>query len=151
VPLLELDGGELLSEGPVIAQYIAEKAGNTQLLPAAGTLARYRVAEWQNFITSELHKSFSPLFGSPEVDSLAKSAFAQKLQKKIGWVSEQLQGKQYLTGDTFTVADAYMWVVVGWSKHVQLDISHTPNVGAFMARVAERPAVKEALRAEGLA
>jgi glutathione S-transferase len=150
VPVLELDGGERLTEGPVICQYIAEKAANTQLLPAAGTMPRYRVAEWQNYITSELHKSFSPLFGSPEVDQLAKAAFAQRLQKKFAWLSEQLKGKQYLTGDTFTIADAYLFAVAGWSKYVNLDLSSAPNVQAFLARVAERPAVKEALRAEGL-
>jgi glutathione S-transferase len=150
VPLLELDGGERLTEGPVICQYLAEKAGNTQLLPAVGTMPRYRVVEWQNYITSELHKSFSPLFGSPEIDQLAKSAFAQGLQKKLGWVSDQLKGKQYLTGDVFTIADAYLFVVAGWAKYVNLDLSGAPNVQALMARVAERPAVKEALRAEGL-
>jgi glutathione S-transferase len=150
VPLLELDGGERLSEGPVICQYIADKAGNTQILPATGTLQRYRVMEWQNYITAELHKSFSPLFGSPEVDALAKSAFAQKLQQKFSWVSQQLQGKQYLTGDAFTVADAYMFAVASWSKYVKLDLAQAPNVEAYLGRVAERPAVKEAMRVEGL-
>jgi len=150
VPVLELDGGERLTEGPVICQYIAEQAGNTQLLPAAGTLPRYRVAEWQNYVTSELHKSFSPLFGSPALDEHGKSAFAQRLQKKLGWVSEQLAGKQYLTGDTFTVADAYLFVVGNWSKVVKLDLEQAPNLTAFLARVAERPLVKEAMRAEGL-
>ena len=150
VPLLELDSGERLTEGPVIAQYIADQAGNTHLLPAAGTMPRYRVMEWQNYITSELHKAFGPLFGAPAVDDATKSAFAQTLQKKFGWVSEQLKGKQHLTGDTFTVADAYLFVVAGWSKHVQLDISHAPHLQSFLGRVAERPAVKEAMRAEGL-
>jgi glutathione S-transferase len=150
VPVLELEGGERLTEGPIICQYIAEKAGNTQLLPAAGTMQRYRVAEWQNYVTSELHKWFSPLFGAPALDDTAKAAFAQSLQKKFKWVSDQLEGKQYLTGATFTVADAYLFVVTGWSKHVKLDLSAAPNVLAFAGRVAERPAVKEALSAEGL-
>lgn len=151
VPVLELDNGERLTEGPVIGQYIAERANNTQLLPAAATLPRYRVAEWQNYITSELHKSFAPLFGSPELDANGKAAFAQSLQKKFAWVSGQLQGKQYLTGDNFTVADAYLFVVSSWAQYVKLDISGAPNVLAFLGRVAARPAVKEALRAEGLA
>lgn len=150
VPVLELDNGERLTEGPVICQYIAEQAGNQQLLPAAGTLPRYRVAEWQNFVTSELHKSFSPLFGSPALDEAGKSAFAQRLQNKFAWVSEQLAGKQYLTGDTFTVADAYLFVVSQWATPTKLDLSRAPNLTAFVARVAQRPAVKEALRAEGL-
>jgi glutathione S-transferase len=150
VPLLELEGGERFTEGPIICQYIAEKAGNTQLLPAAGTMQRYKVAEWQNYITSELHKWFSPLFGAPALDDTAKAAFAQSLQKKFTWVSEQLAGKQYLTGDAFTVADAYLFVVTGWSKYVKLDLSAAPNVLAFAGRVAQRPAVKEALGVEGV-
>jgi glutathione S-transferase len=150
VPVLELDNGERLTEGSVISQYIAEKAGNTQLLPAAGTMPRYRVAEWQNYITSELHKSFAPLFGHPELDALGKSAYSNHLKKKFSWVSQQLQGKQFLTGDTFTVADAYLFVVSGWASHVKLDLSESPNVQAFMGRVAQRPAVQEAMKAEGL-
>jgi glutathione S-transferase len=150
VPLLELEGGERLTEGSVICQYLAEKAGNTQLLPAAGTLPRYRVAEWQGYINSELHKSFSPLFGAPPLDESAKAAFAAGLQKKFKWVSDELQGKQYLTGDTCTVADIYLFVVTGWSKYVNLDLAAAPNVLALVKRVAERPAVKEALHAEGL-
>ncbi len=150
VPVLELDNGERLTEGPIIAQYIADQAGNTQLIPAAGTPQRYRVMEWQNYITSELHKWFSPLFGSPVLDAPAKGAFAQSLQKKFGWVSEKLQGKQFLTGDAFTVADAYLFTVAGWASHVELDLAGAPNVQAFLGRVAERPAVKDALKAEGL-
>jgi glutathione S-transferase len=150
VPLLELDSGERLTEGAIIAQYVAERAGNTQLLPAVGTIQRYRVLEWQNYITSELHKAFSPLFGAPVLDDAAKSAFAQGLQKKFGWVSEQLNGKQYLTGDNYTIADAYLFVVSGWAKHVKLDLAHAPNLQPYLGRIAERPAVKEAMRAEGL-
>jgi glutathione S-transferase len=150
VPVLELDNGERLTEGAIIAQYVADRAGNTQLMPAAGTMQRYRVMEWQNFITSELHKAFSPLFGAPALDDAAKAAFAQSLQKKFGWVSDQLKGKQYLTGDAYTVADVYLFVVSGWAKHVKLDLSHATNLQPYLARIAERPAVKEAMRAEGL-
>ena len=150
VPTLELDNGERLTEGAIVAQYVADRAGNTQLLPAAGTMQRYRVLEWQNYITSELHKAFSPLFGAPALDDAGKGAFAQGLQKKFGWVSEQLKGKQYLTGDHYTVADAYMFVVAGWAKHVKLDLSQASHLQAYLARIAERPAVREAMRAEGL-
>ena len=150
VPLLQLEGGERLTEGSVICQYIAEKAGDTQLLPAAGTMPRYRVAEWQTYIASELHKSFSPLFGAPPLDDAGKAAFAQGLHKKFKWVSDQLQGRQYLTGDAFTIADVYLFVVVGWTKYVKMDLAEAPNVQAFAGRVAARPAVQEALRAEGL-
>ena len=149
VPVLELDDGTRLTEGPVIAQYIADQAGATSLMPAAGTLARYRVMEWQNYITSELHKSFTPLF-RPELDTTAKQTLAGLLRKKLEWVETQLAGKQFLTGDAFTVADAYLFVVANWSKFVQLDISDLAHLQAFMARVAQRPAVHSALQAEGL-
>lgn len=149
VPLLELDDGARLTEGPVIAQYIADQAGATSLMPAAGTLARYRVMEWQNYITSELHKSFTPLF-RPELDTTAKQTLAGLLRKKLEWVNTKLEGQSFLTGDTFTVADAYLFVVANWSKFVQLDISDLAHLQAFMARVAQRPAVRAAMQAEGL-
>lgn len=149
VPVLELDDGTRLTEGPVISQYIADQAGATTLMPAAGTLARYRVMEWQNYITSELHKSFTPLFRS-ELDASAKKSLAGLLRKKLEWVDTQLAGKQFLTGDAFTAADAYLFVVTNWSKFVQLDIGDLAHLQAFMARVAQRPAVRSALQAEGL-
>lgn len=149
VPLLELDDGQRLSEGPVIAQYVSDQANRRDLMPESGTMARYRVMEWQSYITSELHKSFSPLF-NPAFDSTAKSIFADGLRKKFGWVSDQLRGKQYLTGDTFTAADAYLFTVAGWAKYVGLDLSHCDHLQAFLKRVADRPAVREAMKAEGL-
>lgn len=150
VPVLELANGERLTEGPVISQYVADTGKNTDLMPAAGSLARYRVMEWQNYITSELHKSFSPLFGSPSVDDAAKPHFAAALQKKFKWVSSQLGGKKYLTGDNFTAADAYMFVVASWAKYVNLDLSEHTNLQEYLKRVADRPAVKQAMQAEGL-
>jgi glutathione S-transferase len=147
VPLLELDSGEHLSEGPVIVQYLCDKAGRTDLMPAAGTLPRYRVLEWQNYITSELHKSFSPLF-SPDYDAATKALFSKALRKKFSWVSEQLDGQEYLTGATFTGADAYLYTVTNWSKAVKLDLSDLAPLQAFMTRVAVRPAVQEALKEE---
>ncbi len=149
VPLLELDNGERLSEGPVIVQYIADQAPAKKLAPAAGTMARYRLQEWLNFITSELHKSFSPLF-NPAMPEEAKALYRTRLGERFKWVDGQLAGKNYLMGEDFSVADAYLFVVAGWSKHVGVDISGLANLGAFMARVGARPAVQEALKAEGL-
>ncbi len=149
VPLLELDSGERLTEGPAIVQYIADQAPATGLAPAAGTLARYHLMEWLNFITSELHKGFSPLFtpGTAE-DTQVKARAA--LMKQLSWVDGQLAGKTWLTGETFTVADGYLFTVAGWGKYVGVDISGLANLGAYMGRVAARPAVQAALKAEGL-
>lgn len=149
VPVLELDDGTRLTEGPVIAQYIADRAGAVELMPAAGTLERYRVMEWQNYITSELHKSFTPLFHD-DVDAAAKRALAGVLRRKLVWLDGQLAGRPYLTSDAFTAADAYLFVVLGWARFVKLDIADLSHLQAFMVRVADRPAVREAMRAEGL-
>lgn len=149
VPILELGDGQRLSEGPVIAQFIADSAKRTDLMPAVGTMERYRVLEWQNYITAELHKSFGPLF-NPDVDAAGKAVFSAILMKKFRWVSDQLRGKAYLTGDNFTAADAYLFTVAGWGKYVHLDLSDFEHLQAFLKRVAARPAVQEAMRAEGL-
>lgn len=149
VPALLLDDGQLLTEGPVIVQYVADQVPQSGLLPAFGTMARYRVLEWLNYITTELHKSFGPLF-NPAFPADAKELNKAALQQRLAWVDGQLAGKNYLTGDTFTVADGYLFVVANWTKFVGMDISHLANLGAFMGRVAARPAVQEALRAEGL-
>ena len=129
VPLLELDNGERLSEGPVIVQYIADQVPAKNLAPANGTMARYRLQEWLNFITSELHKGFSPLF-NPAMPEEAKALARTKLADRLKWVNEQLEGKQYLMGDTFSVADAYLFTVAGWGKHVGVDISSLNHLGA---------------------
>ena len=121
VPLLALDNGERLSEGPVIQQYIADQAPASGLLPPAGSWARYRVQEWLNYVTSELHKGFSPLF-NPAVPADAKAVFAGLLKTRLTWVDSQLAGRDYLTGDTFTVADGYLFVVSNWAQPVGLDI-----------------------------
>ncbi len=149
VPVLELDDGSRLTEGPVIAQYLADQAEARSLMPQAGTLARYRVMEWQNYITSELHKSFTPLFHD-DVDAAAKQALSQVLLRKLTWLDSQLAGRSYLTGEAFTAADAYLFVVLGWARFVKLDISGLAHVQAFLSRVGSRPAVREAMRAEGL-
>lgn len=149
VPLLELDDGTRLTEGPAIVQYIADQVPAKKLAPPAGTMARYRLQEWLNFITSELHKGFSPLF-NPAVPEDAKPVFRAKLVERFKWVDSQLAGKNYLMGDEFSVADAYLFTVAGWSGYVGVDIGGLANLGAFMARMKARPAVQEAMKAEGL-
>ena len=149
VPVLELDDGTRITEGPVITRYLADKAERADLIPAPGKMERYRVEEWQNYITSELHKTFTPLFG-PAHDATARQLFIASLRKKYGWVSEQLAGRDYITGKTYTVADAYLFTVTNWAKFVDLDISDLAPLQAYLGRVAQRPAVQAALKAEGL-
>jgi glutathione S-transferase len=149
VPTLALDNGVKLTEGPVIAQYVADHTGDHKLMPKAGDFERYRVMEWQNFVAAELHKSFTPLF-SPAFDDATKTTLRGLLRKKFEWVNEKLAGKHYLTGDHFTAADAYLFVIANWSGHVKVDISGLDHLAGFLQRVAARPAVQEALKAEGL-
>ena len=149
VPLLELDSGERLSEGPAIVQYIADQVPAKKLAPPAGTMERYRLQEWLNFITSELHKGIGGIF-NPAMPEEAKVLMRAKALDRLKWVDSQLEGKQYLMGDAFTVADAYLFTVAGWSKYTGIDISGLKNLDAFMARMAARPAVQEAMKAEGL-
>jgi glutathione S-transferase len=149
VPLLELDNGQRLSEGPAIVQYIADQVPDKKLAPANGTMERYRLQEWLNFITSELHKGFSPLF-NPATPEDYKPAVRQRLSDRLKWVDAQLAGKQYLMGDNFTVADAYLFVVQSWGAYVGVDTSGLANLSAFAQRVAARPAVQAAMKAEGL-
>ena len=149
VPVLELADGQRLTEGPAIVQYIADQAPASQLAPAAGTMARYRLMEWLNFITSELHKGFSPLF-NPAMPEEAKVLARAKLTERLTWVDTQLEGKSFLLGDTFTVADGYLFTVANWGKYVGVDIAPMKTLSAFMGRVTARPAVQAALKAEGL-
>jgi glutathione S-transferase len=149
VPLLELDDGARLSEGPVILQYIADHAPGTGLVPAAGTTERYRVLEWLNFITSELHKGFSPLFNG-KMPQDAKEMFAAKLKEKYAFVDARLEGKDYLMGAQFSIADAYLFTVTNWAAGVGVDLTGFKNLQAFDARMKARPAVQEAMKAEGL-
>jgi len=149
VPVLELGDGERLTEGPVIVQYIADQKPDSGLVPPAGTKERYRVQEWLNFTTSELHKSFGPLF-RPTTPDAYKTISKENLGKRFDWLDKQLEGKEYLTGKQFTVADAYLFVLTNWTKPTQIDLSKWPNIAAFQKRVAARPKVKEAMQAEGL-
>ncbi|GKS76265.1 glutathione transferase GstA [Acidovorax sp. SUPP950] len=149
VPLLELDDGTRLREGPAIVQYIADQAPLKNLAPANGTLARYRLQEWLTFIGTELHKGFSPLFGTSTPEEY-KTTVREKLLSRLQWVDSQLDGKEWLMGEHFSVADGYLFTVVGWGKVVGLDTSHLTHLSAHHARVGARPAVQAALKAEGL-
>jgi glutathione S-transferase len=149
VPALQLDSGEMLTEGPVIVQYLADQKPASGLVPAPGTIERYRVQEWLNFITSELHKSFGPIF-RPTTPDAYKTISRENLGKRFDWLDKQLAGKQYLMGDKFTVADAYLFTVLRWSPRVEIDISKWPNLKAYIDRVAARPKVQAAMKAEGL-
>ena len=149
VPLLELDNGERLTEGPAIVQYIADQVPAKNLAPAYGTMGRYRVQEWLNFITSELHKGIGSLF-NPAFPEEAKAQARTKAGSRLAWVDSQLEGKNYLMGDSFSLPDAYLFTVTNWTKMVGIDISDLPHLNAFMARMLARPAVQAAMKAEGL-
>jgi glutathione S-transferase len=149
VPVLEFDNGDRLTEGPVIVQWIADQNPSAGLIPAAGKPERYRVLEWLNFITSELHKVYGPLF-RPTTPDAFKDISKENLGKRFDWLDKQLAGKQYLMGDAFTVADAYLFTILRWSERVKLDLSKWTNITAYMKRVQARPKVQEAMKAEGL-
>jgi glutathione S-transferase len=149
VPVLELDNGERLTEGPVIVQYIADRKPEANLIPPCGSAERYRVQEWLNFTTSELHKSFGPLF-RPTTPDAYKTISKENIGKRFDWVDKQLAGKQYLMGDRFTVADAYLYTISRWSSRVEIDLAKWSNLKAYADRVTARPKVQEALKAEGL-
>jgi glutathione S-transferase len=148
VPALQFDDGTVLTEGSAIVQWIADEVPAKHLVPAAGTMERYQVIEWLNFISTELHKNFSPLFNPATPEAVREMQLAT-LAKRIGYVEQHVTGP-YLTGEHFTVADAYLFVVLSWAKYVKLDLAPYANVNALLARVAARPAVQEALKAEGL-
>lgn len=149
VPALEMDQGGVLTEGPAIVQYIADLAPASGLASAAGSVERYRLAEWLNFISTELHKNYSPLF-RPELAEDIKTYARNNLNQRYAHVEKMLDGRDYLMGAQFTAADAYLFVVTNWAKPVKLDLSAFPNLLAFHKRVAARPAVQQAMREEGL-
>jgi glutathione S-transferase len=149
VPLLELDDGTRITEGPAIVQYIADQVPGKKLAPANGTLERYKMQSWLTFIGTELHKGFSPLF-SPATPEDYKPMVRERLLQRLQWVDGQLAGKQYLMGDQFTVADGYLFTVTNWTVPTNLDISGLANLAAYRERVGARPAVQAAMKAEGL-
>lgn len=149
VPLLELDDGTRLREGPAIVQYLADQVPQKNLAPANGTLPRYRLQEWLTFIGMELHRNFTPLF-NPAMPEDGKKIARERLANRLAFVNGELAGKDYVMGEHFSVADAYLYVVTRWTKPMNVDTSAYPNLLAHHARVGARPAVQEALKLEGL-
>jgi glutathione S-transferase len=149
VPALELDDGQVLTEGPAIVQYLADRKPESGLMPRAGTMDYYRLQEMLGYINSEIHRSYDTLFNAATSDA-AKDERREYLKRRYGLIEKQLAGRDYLFGGTFTVADAYLYVVTNWSQYVKLGLAAFPNVLAFRKRVAARPAVRAALMVEGL-
>ena len=150
VPTLDLGKGEILTEVSTILQYLADKAGNSGLLPNFGTMDRYRAMETLNFVASELHKGIGGLF-NPSMPEEGKKAIIERLQRRLAWLDQQLANKPYLLGESYSVADAYAFTVLGWSKWVNVDLSPYAHIVAYLDRVGSRPAVQAALKKEGLA
>jgi glutathione S-transferase len=150
VPALKLDDGQVLTEGPVIVQYLADRKPESKLVPANGTPERYKLLEWLNYITAELHKSLGSLF-NPKMPEAWQGETRTAIGKKLDYLSKQLEGRSFLLGDSFSVADAYLFTVLGWTKYVGIDLAKWPVLTAYAGRVAQRPAVQAALKAEGLA
>jgi glutathione S-transferase len=156
VPLLRMDSGEILSEGAVIMQYIADQKPELNLMPKWGSTERYRASEWLNFISTEIHKGFSPLFAVDRLlkDEAAKPAFKENVKEvlrlRFEWIDQQLHGKKFLMGEQFTVADAYLFTCMSWGKYVAFDTSAWKNLTEWNSRVYQRPAVQKTLAAEGL-
>jgi glutathione S-transferase len=149
VPALGLDNGDLLTEGAVIVQAIADKVPAKNLAPANGTSERYKLQEWLNFTASELHKNFSPLF-QPVIPDDVKKFFADRIMGKFKYTDQALAGRNYLMGDHFTMPDAYMFTMLSWADRMKMDLSGLTNLMAYKARIAARPKVQDALKAEGL-
>jgi glutathione S-transferase len=150
VPALRLDNGEILTEGAAVLQFIADTFPDAKLAPAGGALERARLQEKLVFISSELHKAFSPFFAET-LEGAAREAALAKLAKRLNHIETQLSdGRAFLTGDQFTIADAYLFVVASWTRPLQIDLDQWPNVAAFVTRIAERPSAQAAMRAEGL-
>ncbi|HEX4242241.1 MAG TPA: glutathione transferase GstA, partial [Steroidobacteraceae bacterium] len=148
VPALELEGGEVLTEGPAIVQYLADQKPESGLAPRSGTLERYRLMEVLNYITSELHKSYGPLF-NPKISADWRASIIAGFDKKFAWLSKLLESRTYVMGNTFTVADAYLFTVLRWSPRVGIDLARWPTLAAYVARVEQRPKVQQALKDEG--
>jgi len=149
VPALALESGELITEGPVIVQIIADQATSKNLAPAHGSSERYKLLEWLNFITAELHKNFGPMF-SPVLADEAKAFFKDRVMAKFKYIDSQMAGRDYLMGSHFTVADGYLFTMLSWADRMKFDLSAMPHLLAYKARVAARPKVQEALTKEGL-
>ncbi|MHB1495332.1 MAG: glutathione transferase GstA [Acidithiobacillus sp.] len=149
VPALRLDDGQVLTEGPAIIQYLADRVPEKKLAPPMGTIERYRLMQWLNFISTELHKGFAPLF-NPQAPEEWKAVATAQLARRLSSVSQQLEGKDWLLGNDFTVADAYLFTVLGWGRYVGIELERWPVLKAYQDRVFMRPAVQSTLKAEGL-
>ncbi len=149
VPALQLDNGENLTEGVAIVSYLADQKPESNLLPKNGTFERYRAQEWLTYVSSEIHKTFSPLF-NPNTPDAYKQMALDKLGQRFDYLNKHLDGKQYLMGSQFTAADAYLFTVASWSPHLKVDLGKWPALKAYVDRIAARPAVQAALKAEGL-
>ena len=149
VPLLILDDGNKLTEGPAIVQYLADLAPDKKLIPPAGTFERYQLQQWLNFISTEIHKSFSPLF-NPVAPEAAKQLAIDILMTRLDTVAELLSSQPFLLGDNYSVADAYLFVTLSWGQYVNLDISRWPSLARYADKISERPAVQNAMKEEGL-
>ena len=149
VPALRLDDGSVLTEAPVVMQYLADQKPESGLAPKAGSMERYRLQEWLNFITSELHKGMGNFFNPALTDEWRK-AVTDRLSLRMDWLAKQLEGRNYLMGEKFTVADAYLFVILNWAAPSKFDLSKWPVLQEYHKRVAARPKVQEALKAEGL-
>jgi glutathione S-transferase len=149
VPALRLDDGEILTEVAVILQYLADHKPASGLEPGAGTMERYRVMEWLNFIATEVHKQFGPLF-NPKITAEWKESQLSRLAQRFDYLAQHVSGKQYLMGDKFTVADSYLFTVINWAGFLHVDMAKWPQLTDYLARIAARPAVKAAMEAEGL-
>ena len=149
VPALELDSGELLTEAGVLLQYIADQAPASGLAPAAGSIERYRLMEMIHFISTELHKGFSPLF-DPEVSEEAKQAQLELISKHLAYLDDLFTDRSWLMGDAFSVADCYLATMLSWAQYIKMDLTAWPNLAAYAGRVMSRPAIGETFKAEGL-
>ena len=149
VPLLILDDGNQLTEGPAIVQYLADQTPDKKLIPLAGTFERYKVQQWLNFISTEIHKSFGLLF-NPAASDATKELAVNILKKRLAIVAEQLSSQPYLLRETFSVADVYLFVTLSWGHYVNVDISRWPALARYADKISERPAVQKAMKAEGL-
>lgn len=149
VPALRLDNGEVLTENVTVLQYIADRNPAAKLAPPAGTMERYRLMEWLSFINSELHKSFSPLFR--DVPEAVKEYARKNLDHRFDYLERVMAGRTFLSGEQFTVADPYLFVVLSWTRHAKIELGRWPNLQRYVERVGTRPHVIEALKSEGLA
>lgn len=150
VPTLEIEQGKILTENAVILQYLADTNGSNQLLPAIGDFKRYRVLEWINYVSTELHKTAGAMFSPAIPQDIKESVYIPLIKTKLAYVNGQLEGKQYLAGDHFTLPDAYCFVILMWVKHFNISLADYPNLQAYFTRIGNHPSVQKSLTQEGI-